>query len=141
LTDRAFEAFLELRGTRTAEEWNDTPVFPFASVKRSWYKALELAGIDNLHFHDLRGTGITRMLDAGVPVPVVMKFSGHDQYETFMKYVKKDLGIIQNAGAAMSEHYNNRKAELAKGRVPLSPVPEKSSGDIAEVTELGEAIN
>ena len=81
------------------------------------------------------------MLDAGCPESIVMKFSGHKKYETFMKYVKKDLGIIQNAGAAMSELYEKRVRELAKGQNPLGGVAEKPSGDNAEVTELGDAVN
>jgi integrase len=141
LTDRAYAALQEIRATKTAEEWRSQPVFGLNSVYKAWYTALRLTEIKDLRFHDLRGTGITRMLDAGVPVPVVMKFSGHEKYETFMKYVKKDLGIIQNAGAAMSELTKTRIAEISKGQNPLSQVPNEPSGEIAEVTELGDTVN
>ncbi|MEO7673472.1 MAG: site-specific integrase, partial [Pyrinomonadaceae bacterium] len=35
-------------------------VFPFAEFKRSWKTAKKLAGISDLHFHDLRRTAVTR---------------------------------------------------------------------------------
>lgn len=141
LSNRAHAALTKIRAAKSDEEWSTQPIFGVSSVCKAWYTALRLTGIQDLHFHDLRGTGITRMLDAGVPVPVVMKFSGHDKYETFMKYVKKDLGIIQSAGAAMSELYKKRLAEISKGQPPLSRGREKPSGEVPEVTELGDAVH
>jgi len=141
LSNRAFEALQRIRAGKTLEEWMSDRIFGVNNVYRSWYTALDKTEIKDLHFHDLRGTGITRMLDAGLPESIVMKFSGHDKYETFMKYVKKDLGIIRNAGAAISELYEKRIRELSKGQNPLSGALQKSSGDITEATELGDAIN
>lgn len=141
LSDRAYEAFGRLRGDRPDEEWNDSRVFPMSSVKTAWYGVLRDADIEGLRFHDLRGTGITRMLDAGVPAPIVMRYSGHDQYETFMKYVRTDLRIIQDAGNAMSELYQKRKAEMAKGQRPLAEGHEASPEESKDVTDLGDALN
>ena len=37
-------------------------------------------------FHDLRRTGITRALLAGMPMPVVHKVAGHEDLSTTMQY-------------------------------------------------------
>lgn len=58
-----------------------------SDFKRAWNSALSEAGISDLHFHDLRHTGITRMIRAGVPASEAMKISGHTQIKTFQKYV------------------------------------------------------
>lgn len=141
LTDRAFETLLSIRDEKTEEAWKTERVFGVSGVYRAWYTALALTEIEDLHFHDLRGTGITRMLDAGVPAPMVMKFSGHRKYETFMKYVKNDLRVMQDAAAAMSLLYRKRKTEIAKGQRPLAKGHETSPEDEREVTEIGDAIN
>lgn len=148
LTDRAYEAFSELREGRTREEWASGRVFPFHDVKGAWTSAIAKAAISDLRFHDLRGTGITRMLDAGIPESIVMKLSGHTQFTTFMKYVKKDLQMIQDAGSAMSRLHAERVAQLAakgqptaKGHLPLSRGLEAGSRPQSDVTELGETVN
>ncbi len=118
LTDRAIEIIQILKDGKTEEDWRTNLIFEIASVKSAWYTALKKAGIKGLHFHDLRGTGITRMLDAGVPADIVMKFSGHDQYETFKKYIKRDTLLIQKAADAMNRHFaelSDSSKGLAKG--------------------------
>lgn len=140
LSDRALEAFADLKGDLSAAEWERRRIFPFLRVKKAWYTLLSKAEIDGLRFHDLRGTGITRMLEAGIPAPVVMKFSGHKKYETFMKYVKKDLRMIREAGEAMSAHYR-KLVENAKGQRPLSKGREESELDHSEITDAGDGVN
>jgi integrase len=58
-----------------------------SNFKRSWRTVLNEAGINDLHFHDLRHTAITRMVRAGIPASEVMKISGHTEMKTFQRYV------------------------------------------------------
>lgn len=67
-----------------------TTVFGIKSCDTAWENARTDAGIEDLHFHDLRATGITRMLRAGIQQAEVMKISGHTEISTFMKYVRQD---------------------------------------------------
>lgn len=55
--------------------------------KNAWQSALIEAGINGLHFHDLRHTAVTRLVRAGVPAPEIMKITGHQQLKTFQRYV------------------------------------------------------
>lgn len=141
LSDRAIQAFRRLKADRSDAEWNNSRVFEFASVSRAWYTALKKANIENLRWHDLRGTGITRMVDAGVPIPIIMQFSGHDKYETFKKYVKKDLSIIQNAAAAMSSIYRENQIQITKGHLPLGANGETPAESGSEVVIESDAVN
>jgi integrase len=133
LSDRALAAFKRLRGNRPTDEWNRSRVFDIKSVGSSWYTALKKTGIEDLRIHDLRGTGITRMLDASVPVPVVMKYSGHKKYETFMKYVKKDLRMIQNAADAINLLHRQRQNEIARANLALDNNAEKPASELETI--------
>lgn len=67
----------------------NSPVFGNADFKRSFAGACDDAGLVDVHFHDLRHTAITRMLEAGISPPLVMKISGHSQQKTFLRYVNQ----------------------------------------------------
>lgn len=61
-------------------------VFPVADFKRTWAMAKKTAGIDDLHFHDLRSTAVTRWLEYGLPLAQVSKIAGHTNEATTIKY-------------------------------------------------------
>ncbi|MBI5510485.1 MAG: site-specific integrase [Deltaproteobacteria bacterium] len=46
-------------------------------------------GIEGLHFHDLRGTAITRLSRAGASLAELQKFSGHKSVQALMRYLKR----------------------------------------------------
>lgn len=69
-------------------------VFHVADFKKAWTTARKEAGIADVHFHDLRHTAITRMLEKGIPQPLVMKISGHTQLKTFLRYVNQSEASI-----------------------------------------------
>lgn len=45
--------------------------------KAQWETASNLAGLDNLHFHDLRGTAVTMLAEAGCTAPQIAAITGH----------------------------------------------------------------
>jgi len=46
-------------------------------VKNAFHRAVKVAGIPHLTFHQLRHTFCTRLADAGVPLPVIQDLAGH----------------------------------------------------------------
>ncbi len=42
-----------------------------------WEAATKAAGINDLHFHDLRGTAITMLAEAGCSTPQIAAITGH----------------------------------------------------------------
>ena len=85
--------------------------FPFIDIKRSFATAKRLAGIDDLHFHDLRRTAITRWLQQGTSLAFAGKFAGHSQLQTTMKhYTATDANMIQE----MNERMNNFNSQVTE---------------------------
>lgn len=58
----------------------------YVDIKKTFKSVCNLAKVENLRFHDLRHTGATRMVDAGVPLPVVKQILNHANIQTTMRY-------------------------------------------------------
>ena len=70
--------------------------FPFADFKRSWATAKRIACIEDLHFHDLRATAITRWQQYGLPIGIASKPAGHTNIATTSKYyTNPDADVIR----------------------------------------------
>ena len=65
----------------------DTPM-DARNLLRDWYKALKLAGITGLRFHDLRHTVGTRLGRAGQDIHTIACILDHSQLSTTRRYVK-----------------------------------------------------
>jgi integrase len=78
--------------------------FPFHEFKRSWQTAKRLAGIEDLHFHDLRRTAITRWVASGFPLAFAGKVAGHTKEQTTNKfYIKTEIQEVQRLAAALDQ--------------------------------------
>jgi integrase len=69
--------------------------------RASWGKAFDKAklGDHDLHFHDLRGTAVTRLALAGSTVPEIATFTGHS---------------LKDVEAILDRHYLGRDVRLAE---------------------------
>lgn len=77
--------------------------FPFADIKRSFATAKRVACIEDLHFHDLRRTAITRWIMNGVPLALAGKIAGHSVLQTTMKhYTSTDADMVRDVAEKMS---------------------------------------
>lgn len=83
-------------------------VFGVSDIKGPWRCVLRAAGVTGVHFHDLRHTAITWMLEAGMPAAQVMKVSGHTQWVTFLRYVN----VNAEAARAAADMLDARRARL-----------------------------
>lgn len=73
-------------------------VFPISSisVRMAWDRLMVRAGIDDLHFHDLRHEAISRFFELGLTVPEVASISGHRDMRMLFRYAHADLARIIN---------------------------------------------
>jgi integrase len=67
------------------------PVFardgkPIRDFREAFEAAVKRAGIENFTFHDLRHTFNTNAYRAGVPIPTIMKITGHKTLTMFKRY-------------------------------------------------------
>lgn len=63
-------------------------IFPYKgiTISSSFTQACKLLGIENLHFHDLRHEGITRLFEMGHDIPHVSNVSGHRSWAALKRY-------------------------------------------------------
>jgi integrase len=110
LTDRAKAELNRIRPFSRG----DRP-FPFSDFKRSWATAKEIAGIQDLHFHDLRRTAITRWVMDGNPIALAGKIAGHTQIQTTMRhYTNADEEIVRGFTEKMNaKHARTEQSQLA----------------------------
>jgi integrase len=66
----------------------DELVFPFNgdSVSAAFDRACERLKIEDLHWHDLRHEGISRLFEAGLGIEEVALISGHTSWSTLRRY-------------------------------------------------------
>jgi len=59
---------------------------PYRSIKTTWNKCCEKAGVIDAHIHDIRHKGITDMGKKGYTLQEIAKAAGHSQISTTMRY-------------------------------------------------------
>ncbi|HUF04341.1 MAG TPA: site-specific integrase [Aridibacter sp.] len=90
--------------------------FPFADFKRSWATVKEIAGIDDLRFHDLRRTAITKWIMQGNPIAMAGKLAGHTNLDTTLKhYTSSDADIVRSFAEKMNAGHKALDHDVADG--------------------------
>ncbi len=56
------------------------------ALKLAWKRLTNRAGVDDLHFHDLRHEAISRFFERGLTVPEVALISGHRDFRQLFRY-------------------------------------------------------
>jgi integrase len=65
-------------------------IFPYTpeAIGAAFQRACKFLGIDNLHFHDLRHEGVSRLFEAGWNIPHVALVSGHRSWASLQRYAQ-----------------------------------------------------
>lgn len=92
-------------------------MFPFAAttISTTFTRACRFLGIEDLHFHDLRHDGISRLFEIGWNIPHVATVSGHRTWASLQRYTHirqrddkyagwKWLDIVTKKEAAQGGH-------------------------------------
>lgn len=63
-------------------------IFPYSadSISASFTRACQFLDIDDLHFHDLRHDGVSRLFELGWNIPHVAAVSGHRSWTSLKRY-------------------------------------------------------
>jgi integrase len=66
----------------------DDRIFPYSTdaVSAAFTRACQVLGIEDLHFHDLRHEGISRLFEMGWTIPQVASVSGHRSWSSLKGY-------------------------------------------------------
>lgn len=67
----------------------DDRLLPFNSrtIGSYWRNQMRLLGIDDLHFHDLRREGVSRLAEDGLTIPEMQRVSLHESWSSLQIYV------------------------------------------------------
>jgi integrase len=66
----------EVFGFTAATIYETDPTRPTGSIKTAWQHARERAGLPHFRLHDCRHTGVSRMIKARIPLPIIAKIVG-----------------------------------------------------------------
>lgn len=63
-------------------------IFPYSTdaVGAAFTRACQFLGIEDLHFHDLRHEGVSRLFELGFGIPHVAAVSGHRSWQSLKRY-------------------------------------------------------
>ena len=82
---------------KLAYDWCDEArIIPLSeeAVKLGWKRLVKRAGIEDLHFHDLRHEAISRFFEYGLSIPEVALISGHKDPRMLFRYTHLKAEII-----------------------------------------------
>lgn len=77
----------------------------FESVRRRFEAALQVAGIHDFHWHDLRHTFCSRLAMSGADLATIMQLSGHSSLAAVQRYLHVSAAHRQDAVARMADRY------------------------------------
>ena len=66
----------------------DEQIFPYSAdaISAAFTRACKFLAIDDLHFHDLRHEGVSRLFEMGRTIPQVASVSGHRSWQSLQRY-------------------------------------------------------
>ncbi len=66
----------------------DARIFPYTvdAISAAFTRACQLLGIEDLHFHDLRHEGVSRLFEMGRSIPQAATVSGHRSWSSLQRY-------------------------------------------------------
>jgi integrase len=66
----------------------DARIFPYSTdaISAAFTRACQVLGIEDLHFHDLRHEGISRLFEMGRTIPQAAAVSGHRSWQSLKRY-------------------------------------------------------
>ena len=73
-----------------------------------WGRAVKLAGLEGLKFHDLRRSAVRNMLDAGMDESKVMRIVGHKTRAMIDRYRIVSVKDVAQAGDRIGRYLEER---------------------------------
>jgi integrase len=66
----------------------DSRIFPYSTdgISAAFTRSCQVLGIEDLHFHDLRHEGCSRLFEMGKTIPQVASVSGHRSWTSLKRY-------------------------------------------------------
>lgn len=90
------EDALRLQGHEGLDAAPDVTLFPLATqaFESRWRRLLARAGVADLHFHDMRHEGTSRLFERGLSTAEVMSITGHSTQEMVDRYSHYGAALV-----------------------------------------------
>ncbi len=101
-------------------------LFPISAstVRQEFDEAVESAKLENFHFHDLRHTFATRLVQAGINLYAVKELMGHESIKTTERYAHHYPESLRPSVMVLDEVPDMKKLEAM-----LKAAMKKASGE------------
>lgn len=97
LTKRLAAIVARRCGAIPAADWGTHALFTVPNFEDEWKRARKVAGVSNLHWHDLRGEFASRLSEAGVGVETISRLLGHATIAMTMRYLRPRVSQFDEA--------------------------------------------
>ncbi|NOT64266.1 MAG: tyrosine-type recombinase/integrase [Acidobacteria bacterium] len=87
------------------------------NFKRSWETACREANVEAFKFHDCRHTCITRWVASGIPIPEIMRLSGHSTLSAFAIYANATEQTVKRGADALDAWHEQNAFETVSAYV------------------------
>jgi len=108
MLDQTSRSAVTIMATSRNTSWTES------GFRASWGKACKKAGIEDVTFHDLRGTAVTRLAVAGCSVPEIAAITGHSLKQVTAildaHYLSRDSKLGISAIQKLEEHEKRTKS-------------------------------
>jgi len=81
---------------------------PIKNFNKSWWKSLEIAGIQDFHFHDLRHTFCSNLILSGAGLKEVKEMIGHADISMTDRYSHLTDGHKNDRQNLLADHYESQ---------------------------------
>ena len=100
---------------------------PYTDIKRSFTSACEKAGIEDLHFHDLRHTFASRLVRNGFDLNTVKELMGHYSITTTQRYLHSQA---EEKMRAVESLVGQKKKNVLQWQKSVKPVADDDESDL-----------
>jgi integrase len=107
---------------------------PYNDIKKSFTSALEEAGIEDFHFHDLRHTFASRLVRNGVDLNTVKELMGHYSITTTQRYLHSQAKEKMQAVESLA---GQKKESILQWQKSVKPVVEDDESDLVTFSFSG----
>lgn len=99
----------ELRKRMLKRGGDPEVLIPFSreAIDRNWQKIKDMAGIEDLRFHDLRHEAATRLAEKGMNIPMMQQYTLHEDWNSLKIYV--NLNTLRKTVLDFDEAIENAK--------------------------------
>ena len=134
--------------------WDPAQPMSNSGIKRLWNEVRKAADVPWLRIHDLRHTAITRMAEAGVPIPVILSMAGHisvrmqQHYTSVSEFAKRcaveaafdGRNYMIAAGRAMERTSNRQSAVSTRPKAKPKAIHDTDHTDATDSTDCSGLV-